>query len=54
VVKMAKTKVFTTPLKNLRLLSDQVELSISEGRPLYAKLDKIEVLISNLKEEVKV
>ena len=51
---MVKTKVFTTPLKNLRLLSDQVELSVLDDTPLYVKLDKIEVLISNLKEEVKV
>ena len=50
---MVKTKVFTTPLKNLKLLSDQVELSVLDDMPLYAKLDKIEVLISNLKEEVK-
>jgi len=50
---MVKTKVFTTPLKNLRLLSDQVELSVLDDKPLYVKLDRIEVLISNLKEEVK-
>lgn len=50
---MVKTKVFTTPLKNLKLLADQAEINISENKPLFVVLDEMKVLISNLKESVE-
>ena len=46
-----KTKVFTIPLRNLKLLTDEVEIKISEDNPLYVKFNETKLLISNLKEE---
>ena len=46
-----KTKVFTVPVRNLKLLTDEVEIKISEDNPLYVKFGDTEILISNLKEE---
>jgi len=45
-----KTKVFTVPLRNLKLLSDEAELKISEDEPLFVQFGETKLLISNLRE----
>ena len=45
-----KTRVFTVPLRNLKFLTDQVDIKISEDKPLFVKFEDVEVLISNLVE----